>query len=113
MKRGPLARDDDFVFGTGLGTPMRQSNITRRVWHPLLDSIEVERAGFHRLRHTHASLLLAKGRPVTEVSARLGHKDVRTTLTVYAHALPPAATSRRRRPSTTGSPGHLQGHLDE
>jgi integrase len=88
MKRGPLARGDDFVFGTGLGTPMRQSNITRRVWHPLLDSIEVERAGFHRLRHTHASLLLAKGRPVTEVSARLGHKDVRTTLTVYAHALP-------------------------
>jgi len=25
---------------------------------------------------------------VTEVSARLGHKDVRTTLTVCAHALP-------------------------
>jgi len=38
MKRGPLARGDDFVFGTGLGTPMRQSNITCRLWHPLLDS---------------------------------------------------------------------------
>ena len=33
-------------------------------------------------------MLLAEGRPVTEVSARLGHKDVRTTLTVYAHATP-------------------------
>ncbi|MAG33078.1 MAG: hypothetical protein CL908_19540 [Deltaproteobacteria bacterium] len=40
------------------------------------------------MRHTHASMLLAEGRPVTEVSARLGHKDVRTTLTVYAHATP-------------------------
>jgi len=68
MKRGALTRADDFVFGTGLGTPMRQSNMMRRLWHPLLDTVTIDRAGFHRLRHTHASLLLAEGRPITRTS---------------------------------------------
>jgi integrase len=43
---------------------------------------------FHALRHTHASELLERGEPVRNVSERLGHKDVATTLRVYAHALP-------------------------
>jgi integrase len=41
----------------------------------------------HLLRHTHASLLLATGLPVTDVSARLGHSIPTTTLNVYAHAV--------------------------
>jgi integrase len=41
----------------------------------------------HLLRHTHASLLLAAGLPVTEVSARLGHSIPSTTLNFYAHAV--------------------------
>ena len=60
----------------------------RRRWHPLLDSLEIQHVGFHRLRHTHASMLLAEGRPATDVAERLGHKSVRTTLAVYAHAMP-------------------------
>ncbi|MDP2727381.1 MAG: tyrosine-type recombinase/integrase, partial [Dehalococcoidia bacterium] len=41
----------------------------------------------HGLRHLHASLLLAKGLPVTAVSQRLGHANAAITMTVYAHAL--------------------------
>jgi integrase len=40
------------------------------------------------LRHTHATLLLAKGVPVKVVSERLGHASPTITLQVYAHVLP-------------------------
>lgn len=40
---------------------------------------------FHSLRHTHASNLLAKGADVKYVQDRLGHKNVATTLDIYAH----------------------------
>jgi len=40
------------------------------------------------LRHTFATLHLAKGHPITYVSAQLGHSDPSTTLRWYAHWLP-------------------------
>ncbi|NCN28293.1 site-specific integrase [bacterium] len=40
---------------------------------------------FHDLRHTHASLLIDAGVPVTDVSQRLGHSDPAITLSVYSH----------------------------
>jgi integrase len=38
-------------------------------------------------RHTHASLLLAEGVPLVDVSARLGHADISITARTYAHVL--------------------------
>lgn len=40
------------------------------------------------MRHCHAVWLLRAGTPVKIVSERLGHKDIKTTLNVYAAALP-------------------------
>jgi hypothetical protein len=53
----------------------------------------MKRAGLsgHRLydlRHTFATLLLAKGVPITYVAAQLGHARPTTTLQWYAHWLP-------------------------
>ena len=45
---------------------------------------------FHDLRHAGASELLAAGVTVAGVAARLGHASPRTTMQVYAHALPGA-----------------------
>lgn len=39
------------------------------------------------LRHTHATLLLANGIPIIEVSLRLGHANVTQTLDTYGHAM--------------------------
>ena len=44
--------------------------------------------GIHSLRHSHGSQLLSKGVPLPTVSKRLGHSNVYTTATIYAHALP-------------------------
>ena len=42
--------------------------------------------GFHALRHSAASRLLAEGVPVTAVASILGHATPQTTLQVYSHA---------------------------
>lgn len=41
----------------------------------------------HDLRHLHASILLAEGMPVREVSQRVGHANTTTTMNIYAHVL--------------------------
>jgi integrase len=41
----------------------------------------------HALRHLHASLLLAEGLPLPEVSRRLGHANPSITASIYSHAV--------------------------
>jgi len=40
----------------------------------------------HKLRHTHATLLLNGGVSITDVQRRLGHSSAATTMSIYAHA---------------------------
>jgi integrase len=47
----------------------------------------------HMTRHSFASHLIAEGRPITEVSAALGHSSRTITLNLYAHALPETAAA--------------------
>ena len=41
----------------------------------------------HSLRHTYASLFLAAGIRPIDIAELMGHRDVKTTLTVYAHLI--------------------------
>ncbi len=77
----------------------------RRLWHPLLDRAGLPRFGFHVLRHTHASLLLASGASVREVADRLGHSRASTTLDVYSHSLPGAGRGLADRMDALMAPG--------
>jgi integrase len=82
------ARREDFVFVSSAGTPMHYRNVVRRG----LDEAR-KAAGlapepplrFHDLRHTFASLLIARGLDIVFVSRQLGHADPSITLRVYAH----------------------------
>ncbi len=42
----------------------------------------------HDLRHSHASMLIEMGVAPIEISERLGHESVKTTLDVYSHLYP-------------------------
>jgi len=48
----------------------------------------VEKIRIHDIRHSHASLLLQMGVTMLEISERLGHEDVKTTLETYTHLYP-------------------------
>ena len=39
----------------------------------------------HGFRHTHCSLLFERGFTIQEVQDRLGHSDLKTTMSIYAH----------------------------
>jgi integrase len=90
------------------GTPLEQSNISGRLMARAVKASgleAVERNGEvveaaptpHDLRHTHASRLIADGWNVEEVSRRLGHSSVATTMRTYIHEFEAARRSAERR----------------
>ncbi|WP_255507989.1 site-specific integrase [Lysinibacillus sp. BW-2-10] len=64
---------------------LHEPNKTYRWLKLILDKYNLESITTHGLRHTHCSLLFEAGATIKEVQYRLGHKDVKTTLDVYAH----------------------------
>lgn len=85
-------RDDELVFTTPNGSPIRSSNFHSAVWKPSIARAQAagleRRPRVHDLRHAHVSWLIAAGRPVPEISRRLGHESVTTTIDRYGHLLP-------------------------
>jgi len=51
----------------------------------LLDKNDMRHIRFHDLRHSCASLLLAKGIPMKSIQEWLGHSNFSTTANLYAH----------------------------
>jgi integrase len=49
----------------------------------------------HQLRHCFASVALASGIPITDVSRWLGHRNIQTTFETYGHLLPDSWESAR------------------
>ncbi len=77
---------DSRVFTGEDGRPLFPDSITK--WFGTF----VERSGLppvtvHSLRHTYASLMIADGTPLVNVSHSLGHAQVSTTTNIYAHVI--------------------------
>ncbi|MFE1755923.1 hypothetical protein ACFW88_36265, partial [Streptomyces anandii] len=51
--------------------------------------------GFHVLRHTFASVVLAEGETITQLAAWLGHSDPAFTLRTYVHFMPKSGSRGR------------------
>jgi integrase len=51
--------------------------------------------GFHVLRHTFASVVLASGETITQLAAWLGHSDPAFTLRTYVHFMPKSGSHGR------------------
>jgi integrase len=61
------------------------NNSANKVLESTLRQLGIEPITVHGLRHTHASILLYLGVSIYYVSERLGHADIQTTLSTYAH----------------------------
>lgn len=82
------------VFRTSYGGPIRHSSFYE-FWEGSLDSLGYpkgagNRPRIHDMRHTHASLMLGAGMSPFELSRRLGHESIQTTVDRYSHLVPDA-----------------------
>jgi integrase len=88
LKAGGAYQDNALVFATSLGTPFGPETVTQRSFKPLLRRTVLPEIRFHDLRHTYATLLLARGVHPTYVQRALGHASVKMTLDRYSHWMP-------------------------
>jgi integrase len=84
LQAGGSRQDYGLVIPSGVGTPLNPSSLWRHTWGIL------RRAGFpyprlHLYRHTFASLHLAAGADLYDVSKLLGHSGSQITSDVYGH----------------------------
>lgn len=86
---GEAWQDNDLVFCNEIGERLPTSRFDACCWFGrLLKRARMPALRFHDLRHTAATLLLARGVNVKVVSEMLGHSSVAVTLTLYGHVLP-------------------------
>ncbi|UKA59134.1 tyrosine-type recombinase/integrase [Arthrobacter sp. FW306-2-2C-D06B] len=80
------------VFHTTYGGPIRHSTFWQ-FWNDAIETLKYpkdDRPRIHDMRHTHASLMLAGGMSIYELSRRLGHESIQTTIDRYSHLVPDA-----------------------
>jgi integrase len=80
-------KDDDLVFSTTEGKPLRPNTVSR-AWTMLAARAGVKVIRLHDARHTHASLMLKQGTHPKIVQERLGHASIQITLDTYSHVAP-------------------------
>lgn len=91
MKCGDLWQKSDRLFVTWDGKPMFTYTLTN--WFPeFLQRHNLPKITPHGLRHTMASLLDSLGMETSEISKRLGHARISTTLDIYTHVFKKADT---------------------
>jgi integrase len=83
---GPAYTDSGYLFTAEDGTPVHAEHVAN-MFARLVRDAGLPRIRFHDLRHTHASLWLAEGRPVKDLQVRLGHSSAAMTLDVYGHVI--------------------------
>jgi len=79
--------EPSWLFPSVTNTPLDPANVAK-VFRSALKKAGLPKFRLYDLRHTCASLLLARCAPITFVAAQLGHSKPTTTLTYYARWIP-------------------------
>lgn len=78
----------NLVFCQSNGKPIDADNIIKRRFNKILKGSGVKEIRFHDLRHTYASLLLAKDMNIKYIQKQMGHSSFEVTMNTYAHLMP-------------------------
>lgn len=89
-----LGTNLNFVCTQENGIPVKIPSVTY-VNSVIRNQLGIANFNFHALRHTNATALIENGAPIKDVSMRLGHSTVDTTIDTYTHNTP-----RMQREST-------------
>ena len=73
---------DYFLFG---GLKPLATTTLNRYKEKACNKAKIKNIRLHDFRHSHATLLLNNNIPISEISRRLGHSKISTTLDVYVH----------------------------
>jgi integrase len=85
--RGWRPNPSGYLFVTRNNRPPSSNKVVEnRLW-PILDALKIQRGGLHAFRHTHSSMLVESGAPVSVAQAQLGHADPSVTLGIYSHVI--------------------------
>ena len=113
--------DNDLIFTTSSGRPINPSHV-RRAFDRLIGQAKVKRLTPHGMRKSHITALIAGGANIKAVAARVGHRDITTTLKTYTaltasmqdelHALVESlATAHQCRPGRRSEKGRFRRKL--
>jgi integrase len=83
---GSRWQEADYVFTTGIGTPMEPRNL-ERAYREILAIAGLHHIRIHDLRHSCATLLLTQGVHARVVMELLGHSQIAVTMR-YSHMVP-------------------------
>lgn len=83
-----ITGDSPFVFCSDINTPLRNNNVSKRVWYPLLERLNIERRNPYQTRHTAATLWLAAGENPLWISRQMGHTTTEMLFRVYSRYVP-------------------------
>jgi integrase len=87
-----FAKHPDNIHGLVFYSPTSKYKVlcntaVNKVLKKVLEKMNIQVISAHGLRHTHASILLYKRASIYYVSERLGHSDIETTNSYYAHII--------------------------
>ncbi len=80
--------DNDLVFTAPTGAPIDGRALIRAWFRPLLAKAGLPSIRIHDLRHSYASIALARGVHPKVVQEALGHSTIAVTLDLYSHVVP-------------------------
>lgn len=84
----------NFLIQDDFGQPVTQWWVRSHL-DDLISENDLPHITMHGLRHTCASMLIAKGVPIADVSAQLGHSSIDITLRTYTHLFTDPTTASK------------------
>ena len=90
IRVGRRLLEEDFIIVHPDGKPIYPEYVSQLITK-LQKRANLPKCRFHDLRHLCASIMVKQGVEVKVAQERLGHKDITTTMNIYAHVLPGSA----------------------
>ena len=82
-----------WLFYNTAGNLIDINHLRKRVFYKALEKAGLRRIRIHDLRHTYATLRIAAGHNIADVSKQLGHHSINITVDIYYHWIPGTAKS--------------------
>ncbi|PTI57990.1 site-specific integrase [Staphylococcus warneri] len=82
--KNELYNDNDFVFTDNNGYPLVMKKLSMWIQTIMSRTNILKNISTHSFRYTHCALLIEAGVHIKEIQERLRHKDINTTMNIYA-----------------------------